>query len=65
LLIGLASTRQQKALPIDKITSTQIATFGNGFGAKLLDRESGFSKQYLTLLVQEIRVTRNEVQMGS
>ena len=30
---------------------------------KLLDRESGFSKQYLRLLVSEIRVLGNEVRM--
>lgn len=63
VLIEMAGARQQKALPVDKITSTQIAAFGNAFRAKLLDRESGFSKQYLRLLVNEIRVTGKEVQM--
>jgi site-specific DNA recombinase len=63
ILIEMAGTRQQKAIPLDKINAGQIQAFGNAMRTKLLDRENGFSKQYLRLLVNEIRVSGNEIRM--
>jgi hypothetical protein len=63
ILIEMAGTRQQKAIPLDKINAGQIQAFGNAIRTKLLDRENGFSKQYLRLLVNEIRVSGNEIRM--
>jgi site-specific DNA recombinase len=63
LLIEMAGTRQQKVLPVDRITSNQISAFGNALRTRLLDTQNGFSKQYLRLLVQEIRVSGREVKM--
>jgi site-specific DNA recombinase len=63
ILIEMAGTRQQKAIPFDKINAGQIQAFGNAMRSKLLDRENGFSKQYLRLLVNGIRVSGNEITM--
>jgi site-specific DNA recombinase len=63
ILIEMAGTRQDRAVPLDKINASQISAFGNALRAKLLERENGFSKQYLRLLVNEIRVSGNEVSM--
>jgi site-specific DNA recombinase len=63
ILIEMAGTRQDRAVPLDKINPAQITAFGNAMRTKLLDRENGFSKQYLRLLVTEIRVSGNELTM--
>ncbi len=63
ILIEMAGTRQQRAIPLDKINASQIQAFGDALRVKLLDRENGFSKRYLHLLVNEIRVSGNEVRM--
>lgn len=52
-----------RRVPLDKINPAQISAFGTAMRTKLLDRENGFSKQYLRLLVNEIRVSGNEVRM--
>jgi len=63
ILIEMAGTRQQRALPLDQIKASQIHAFANALRARVLDRGSGFSKRYLHLLVNEIRVSGNEVRM--
>ena len=63
ILIEMAGTRQQKAIPLDKINAGQIQAFGDAMRIKLMDRENGFSKQYLRLLVNEIRVSGDEIKM--
>jgi site-specific DNA recombinase len=63
ILVEMAGTRRQGAMPLDKINAGQIKAFGDAMRAKLLDRENGFSKRYLRLLVNEIRVSGNEIKM--
>ncbi|WP_368492575.1 recombinase family protein [Janthinobacterium sp. Marseille-P9896] len=63
ILIEMAGTRRDSAMPLDKINAGQIDAFGKAMRTKLLDRENGFSKQYLRLLVSEIRVEGKEVRM--
>jgi hypothetical protein len=59
----MAGTRQQKTIPLDKINAGQIQTFGTAMRTKLLDRGNGSSNQYLRLLMNEIRVSGNEIRM--
>ena len=63
ILVEMAGTRQQTSLPIAKLNSQQIQSFGDALRIKLLDRENGFSKQYLRVLVNEIKVSGNEIRM--
>lgn len=51
---------RQRAIPLDKINSSQIQAFGDAMRAKLLDRENGFSKR---LLMSEIQVSGNAARM--
>jgi site-specific DNA recombinase len=63
ILIDMAGTRRQTDSPVDKITSAQVHAFGGATRIKLLYKENGFSKQYLRLLVSEIRMLNGEVRM--
>ncbi|PTQ78874.1 DNA invertase Pin-like site-specific DNA recombinase [Nitrosomonas oligotropha] len=61
LLIAVAGYRRQQQLP--DIKQNQLETFTKALRAKLLDRSSGFGKEYLKLLVSEIRIKNNQAEI--
>ena len=61
LLIQVAGyRRQQQMLEIKK---NQLEAFTKALRTKLLDRKSGFGKEYLKLLVSEIRIKDNQAEI--
>ena len=63
ILIEIAGFRRQKEMPLDLLKPKQIGAFSKALRSKLLDRNSGFGKEYLKLLVSEIRIEGKEAQI--
>jgi hypothetical protein len=61
LLIEIAGQRRQLQVP--EIKQNQLTAFTTALRSKLLDRTSGFGKEYLKLLVSEIRVMGNQAEI--
>jgi hypothetical protein len=61
LLILSAGYRRQQKLP--DIKQNQLTAFTKALRTKLLDRKSGFGKEYLKLLVSEIRIKGNQAEI--
>ncbi len=61
LLIQVAGYRQQQQLP--EIKQNQLEAFTKALRNKLLDRSSGFGKEYLKLLINEIRIKDNRAEI--
>jgi site-specific DNA recombinase len=61
LLIQVAGFRQQQQLP--EIKQNQLEAFTKALRNRLLDRSSGFGKEYLKLLVNEIRIKDNQAEI--
>lgn len=59
VLVEMAGLRRRRALPIDRVLPSQVESFSKVIRAKLQDKSSTFAKDYLTALVDEIRVTGN------
>lgn len=63
ILIEIAGFRRQKEMPLDLLRPKQIGAFSKALRAKLLDRNSSFGKEYLKLLVNEIRIEGKQAQI--
>ena len=61
LLILTAGYRRQQQLP--DIKQNQLTAFTKALRIKLLDRSSGFGKEYLKLLVSEIRINGHQAEI--
>jgi DNA invertase Pin-like site-specific DNA recombinase len=61
LLILSAGYRRQKQFP--DIKQNQLEAFTKALRSKLLDRSSGFGKEYLKLLVSEIRINGHQAEI--
>ena len=61
LLIEIAGFRRQQQLP--DIKQNQLTAFTKALRSKLLDKSSGFGKEYLKLLVSEIRINGNQAEI--
>jgi len=61
LLIQVAGYRQQQQLP--EIKQNQLEAFTKALRNKLLDKSSGFGKEYLKLLINEIRIKDNQAEI--
>ena len=61
LLIMAAGYRRQQKLP--DIKQNQLTAFTRALRSKLLDRSSGFGKEYLKLLVSEIRINGHQAEI--
>ena len=61
LLIEVAGYRRQQQFP--EIKQNQLEAFTKALQTKLLDRKSGFGKEYLKLLVSEIRIKDNQAEI--
>ena len=59
VLVEMAGLRRRQALPIERVLPSQVEAFSKVICAKLRDKTSTFAKDYLTALVDEIRVTGN------
>ena len=63
ILVELANLKQQKKIPVTSLGKKQIAAFCAALKEKLYDKASNFGKEYLKLLVEEIRVEKKEVHL--
>ncbi len=61
LLTEIAGLRREKELPLDQIKPVHVAAFCFALKNKLQDKSSGLGKEYLKLLVDEVRVDGNTV----
>ncbi len=61
LLTEMAGLRREKELPLNQIKPAHVDAFCTALKRKLEDRTSGLGKEYLKLLVDEIRVEGNRV----
>lgn len=63
ILTEIAGIRRQQEIPSQLLTDRNIDGFCRALRSKLFDRESNFGKEYLKLLVDEIRVQGREVKI--
>ncbi len=61
ILTEIAGLRREQELPLDRIKPGHVSAFCSVLKNKLQDRSSGLGKEYLKLLVDEIRVDGNKV----
>ncbi len=64
ILLEIAGVKRQREMPSDLLKPQHIKAFSTVLRSKLLDRKSKFGKEYLKLLVNEIRIEGNEAQMS-
>lgn len=63
ILIEMAGVRRQQEFPLSKMGKEYVQAFCSVLSAKLKQKESNFGKEYLRLLVDEIRVDGREVYL--
>ena len=56
ILKTIAGFKQQKQMPLDLLKANHINAFTTALRKILLDRDSNFGREYLRLLVSEIRI---------
>lgn len=64
VLLKIASLKRQREMPTDPLQPQHIKAFSKALRAKLLDRNSRFGKDYLKLLVNEIKIEGNEAHIS-
>jgi site-specific DNA recombinase len=64
LLAEIAGLKRQQEFPLKDIGTNRIKGFCNTLQTKLFDKESKFGKEYLKLLVEEIRIDGKDVRMS-
>lgn len=64
ILVELASLRRQKEMPLTKLGKKHIVAFCSALKERLCDKASNFGKEYLKLLVNEIRVDKKQVHLS-
>ena len=63
VLVEMAGLRRQKEMPLSQLGPKKIETFCKALKQRLQDKESNFGKEYLRLLVDEIKVEGKEVRL--
>ena len=63
ILMELARLKSKKEMPVAKITPKNISSFCSSLKEMLMDRSSHFGKEYLKLLLNEIKVIKKEVHL--
>ncbi len=63
ILTAIAGYKRQKQMPLDLLKAKHINAFTTALRNKLLDRDSSFGKEYLRLLVSEIRIEGKEAKI--
>ena len=61
ILIEIAGIKREKEIPLRMIGETHVNGFCKALKSKFFDRASIFSKEYLKLLVDEIRVQQRQI----
>jgi site-specific DNA recombinase len=61
LLAEIAAIERQEQMPSRLLSSVNVRPFCTALKKKMVDVQSGFAKQYLRLLVDEIRVWERKV----
>jgi site-specific DNA recombinase len=51
-------------MPFDLLKTKHVNAFTQALRSKLLDRDSSFGREYLRLLVSEIRIEKNEARIS-
>ncbi len=64
ILLEIAGLKRQRNLPTDLLKPQNINAFSTALRSKLLDRNSRFGKEYLKLLVNEIRIKGDEAEIS-
>jgi hypothetical protein len=64
VLTEMAGLRRQKELPLAQLGKKHILAFCSALKDKLRDKASNFGKEYLKILVDEIRVDKKEVRLS-
>ncbi len=64
ILTEVAGLRRQREFPLAQLGKKQVITFCSALKEKLQDQDSNFGKEYLKLLVEEIRVDKKEVRLS-
>ncbi len=60
ILLEVAASKRQQDVPADAFNTKYIEQFTNVLKSKLVDRTSSFGKQYLKVLINEIRLEGKE-----
>ena len=63
VLAEMAGLKRQKELPQAQLGQKQVATFCEALKRKLRDRSSHFGKEYLKLLIEEVRVEGTSIRI--
>ncbi|MGO8753765.1 MAG: recombinase family protein, partial [Gallionellaceae bacterium] len=64
ILTAIAGFKRQQQMPLDLLKVKYINAFTKALRNKLLDRDSSFGKEYLRLLVSEIRINGNTARIS-
>ena len=64
ILLEIAGLKRQRDLPTYLLKPQNINAFSTALRSKLLNRSSRFGKEYLKLLVNEIRINGNEAEIS-
>ena len=64
VLLEIAGLKRQREMPTDLLKPQHVSAFSQAIRSKLLDRSSHFGKDYLKLLVNEIRIEGNEAHIS-
>ena len=63
ILTEMAGIRRESEMPKDLLSEKNVRVFCNALKKRLHDSGSGFGKQYLRLLVKDVRITGKKVQL--
>ncbi len=63
ILTAIAGFKRQQQMPLDLLKAKNINAFTKALRIKLLDRDSSFGREYLRLLVSEIRIEENTARI--
>jgi site-specific DNA recombinase len=64
VLLEIAGLKRQREMPTNLLKTQNIDAFSKAIRSKLLDRSSRFGKDYLNLLVNEIKIDGNEAHIS-
>lgn len=64
VLLEIASLKRQREMPTDILKPQHINVISTALRSGLLDRSSRFGKDYLKLLVNEIKIEGNEAHIS-
>ena len=63
ILTSIAGFKRRQQMPLDLFRAKNINVFTKALRTKLLDRDSSFGREYLRLLISEIRIEENTAKI--